>query len=114
MKKTDDLPDTPPTHKDSRKLVRLRLNEEEHAAFMKKVNASGLSQSAYMRKLLNGKEVFARPCEHHAELLSTLTNISNDVGELVRHSHQRGLSERDISELRKLISDTWLIVSQRY
>lgn len=96
-------------------LIRLRLSSSEHSLFMRKVEESGLSQAAFIRRLINGATLAQRPCEHHGELLSTLSDISNGVGEILRHSRAGDtLTEQDSNRLHTLISDAWRVVSERY
>lgn len=96
-------------------LIRLRLNQAEHDQFIKLVEESGLSQSAFMRQLINGATLVQRPCEHHGELLSSLSDISNIVGEILRCSQaEETLTAQDAAKLQTLLSDTWRIVSERY
>ena len=113
----DDIrKDREPLVMSSRKyLIRLRLDQSEHERFLKKVGESGLSQSAFMRRLINGATLVQRPCEHHGELLSVLSDISNGVGEILRRS-QAGepLSAQDAARLQTLISDAWRVVTERY
>ena len=91
------------------------LGDNELDDLRKRINQSGLSFQAYARKSMLDKKIAERPCEHHAELLSTLSDISNGVGVILRRvGSDSPLTERDIAELRKLITDTWHIVSERY
>jgi len=96
-------------------VIALYFNEKELVELRKRLQSTGLSFQAYAHKALFDNPIAQRPCEHHGELLSTLSDISNGVGEILRRSREGGaLSEQDADELRKLITDTWHIVSERY
>jgi hypothetical protein len=96
-------------------LIRLRLSDSEYGLFLHKVEESGLSQSAFMRRLINGATLVQRPCEHHGELLSRLSDISNGMGEILRRAQASDtVTDQDTAMLRQLITDTWGVVSERY
>lgn len=98
-----------------KRLIRLRLRLNEHVLFMRKVEESGLSQSAFIRRLIDGASLPSRPCEHHAELLSKLSTLSNDASESLKRLREQGaLPEREAERLRKLLADTWLIIAEKY
>lgn len=96
-------------------VIALYFNEKELAELRKRMQSTGLSFQAYAHKALFDKPIAQRPCEHHGELLSTLSDISNGVGEILRRSQAgEALTEQDTMELHRLISETWHIVSERY
>lgn len=98
-----------------KRLIRLRLSLNEHVLFMRKVEESGLSQSAFMRRLINGAVLSSRPCAHHAELLSVLSVLSNDAGEILKRLREQGaLPEQEAERLRRLLADTWLTIAEKY
>ena len=50
-------------------VIPVRLNAKELRFLEEQVEKSGLSREEYIRSIVMGGEVRARPCEHHTELL---------------------------------------------
>mgnify|MGYP000854948832 CR=1 FL=1 len=50
-------------------VIPLRLNKKELAYLEKQVELSRMPREEYLRALVMGGEVRARPCTHHANLL---------------------------------------------
>ena len=49
-------------------VIPVRLNTKELRFLEEQVEKSGLSREEYIRSIVMGGEVRARPCEHHTEL----------------------------------------------
>lgn len=96
-------------------VMAIYLNDKELGDLKKRLRLSGLSFQAYACHALLDKTIAERPCEHHGELLAALSNISNGVNEILRRSRAGdALTDEDAAMLRKLITDAWHIVSERY
>ena len=54
-------------------VIPVRLNAKELRFLEEQVEKSGLSREEYIRSLVMGGEVRARPCEHHTELLRKIS-----------------------------------------
>ena len=50
-------------------VIPVRLNAREVRELNEQVERSGLSREEFMRSLILGAQVHAKPCEHHPELL---------------------------------------------
>ncbi len=50
-------------------IIPLRLNKKELAHLEAQVKTSGLPREEFLRTLIMGAELRARPCDHHADLL---------------------------------------------
>ena len=50
-------------------VIPVRLNAKELRLLDEQVKRSGLSREEFLRSLIVGAEVRAKPCEHHADLL---------------------------------------------
>lgn len=74
-------------------LIRFRLTDKEYETFKAQVKQSGLSQNTFLRKLIRGCKLSQRPCEHHAELLNKMSDLSNAAQWALRR-----MSESDVIE----------------
>ena len=59
--------------------ITIRLNDEEHTYLKEQVALSTLKMETYVRQLIMGKRIHAKPCEHHPSFLGELSKISNDT-----------------------------------
>ena len=50
-------------------IIPLHLNKKELAHLETQVKTSGLPREEFLRTLIMGAELRARPCDHHADLL---------------------------------------------
>lgn len=82
------------TKRDAEKLTRpvsFRLTAADHAAYLAKVEASGLKPSAFFREcvLRNRTEIVARPkaSEDHSRLVYLFNKASNNINQLARRAN---------------------------
>ena len=58
-------------------VIPVRLNAKELRELEEQVEKSGLSREEFMRSLILGAQVHAKPCEHHPELLRKIAGLCN-------------------------------------
>ena len=63
-------------------VIPVRLNAKELRFLEEQVEKSGLSREEYIRSIVMGGEVRARPCEHHTELLRKISGLCNNANQL--------------------------------
>lgn len=62
----------------------LRLSKEEKERLEGSARACGLSKTAYLRRLLLGAEVKARPSQEIKELRTEIHHIGNNINQIAR------------------------------
>ena len=65
----------------------LRLNDNEHERFMRIVKKSGLSQSAYLRSLINGYIPTDLPPPDYYKMMNELRAIGNNMNQIAQKAH---------------------------
>ena len=65
-------------------IVPLHLNKKELAHLEAQVKTSGLPREEFLRSLIMGAELRARPCDHHADLLHKVAGLCNNANQLAR------------------------------
>ena len=65
-------------------IIPLHLNKKELAHLETQVKTSGLPREEFLRTLIMGAELRARPCGHHAGLLHKVAGRSNNKSEATR------------------------------
>ena len=96
-------------------VIPVRLNTKELRFLEEQVEKSGLSREEYIRSIVMGGEVRARPCEHHAELLRKISGLCNNANQLAHVANASGMaSEQSIQEMLRLTKETWHLVKEEW
>ena len=89
-------------------IIPLHLNKKELAHLEAQVKTSGLPREEFLRSLIMGAELRARPCDHHADLLhkvAGLARVANTYGEA---------GPQSIEEMTKLVRKVWEEVKENW
>lgn len=84
------------------------LNEREHDLLIEKTNEVRLTQSDFIRKLIND---YKYESNHQIDIDTIIKSIINDLTKLNDYMHRWGYTEfenllnKDINDLNKLIDD---------
>ncbi len=62
----------------------LRLSKEEKELLERGARACGLTRTAYLRRLIRGTEVRARPSQEIKELRTEIHHIGNNINQIAR------------------------------
>ena len=73
-------------------VIPLRLNKKELAYLEKQVAMSRMPREEYLRALVMGGEVRARPCTHHADLLRKVAGLCNNANQLAHVANSTGFA----------------------
>ena len=72
------------------------------------VKISGLPREEFLRSLILGKELRAKPCSHHADLLHKVAGLCNNANQLARVANTRGeASQQSIDEMTGIAREVW-------
>lgn len=96
-------------------VIPVRLNTKELHFLEEQVEKSGLSREEFLRSLLMGGEVHAKPCEHHAELLRKIAGLCNNANQLAHQANASGMaSAESIQQMLRISKETWQIVKEEW
>lgn len=70
-------------------IIPLHLSKKELAHLEAQVKTSGLPREEFLRSLIMGAELRARPCDHHADLLHKVAGLCNNANQLARVANLR-------------------------
>ena len=91
----------------------VRLNENEHRHLVASAKFSGLSREAYIRKLILGETVNAKPPQELAELLRLLKSTSDNINQIARVSSARHfVRSEELAEIYSKLDDIWAKVKE--
>ena len=62
-------------------IIPLHLNKKELAHLEAQVKISGLAREEFLRSLIMGAQLQARPCTHHADLLHKVAGLCNNANQ---------------------------------
>jgi len=69
------------------KQIILRLDDNEHERFLRIVKKSGVSQSAYLRNLINGLIPTDLPPPDYHKMMNELRAIGNNMNQISQKAH---------------------------
>lgn len=91
------------------------LSESDYRHLKKLMDASGLTTSNIIRKLLEGVEVTPRPTEHTIALLRELSAIGNNINQIVHTANAtQSVSTAQLNEVQRLLGEAWRMVKDAY
>ena len=89
-------------------IIPLHLNKKELAHLEAQVKTSGLPREEFLRTLIMGAELRAKPCEHHADLLHKVAGLCNNANQLAKVANTYGqASQQSVEEMTKLARQIW-------
>lgn len=89
-------------------IIPLHLNKKELGYLEAQVKTSGLPREEFLRSLILGKEVRAKPCSHHADLLHKVAGLCNNANQLARVANTCGeASQQSIDEMTSIAQQIW-------
>ena len=96
-------------------IIPLHLNKKELTYLEAQVKISGLPREEFLRSLILGKELRAKPCSHHADLLHKVAGLCNNANQLARVANTCGVaSQQSIDEMTGIAREVWEEVRNRW
>ena len=89
-------------------VIPIRLNTKEMKHLETQVAVSGLNREEYLRTLIFGAEVRAKPCTHHADLLRKVAGLCNNANQLAHVANATGTaSQESVNEMLRISRKVW-------
>lgn len=96
-------------------VIPVRLNAKELRLLDEQVKRSGLSREEFLRSLIAGADVRAKPCEHHADLLRKVAGLFNNANQLAHVANATGRAETEsVREMLRISKEVWQIVKEEW
>ncbi len=83
-----------------KKILFVYLSQMEEQQLNKALDATGLTASAYIRKLIMQREIRPRPPDEYAKLLRELSAIGNNINQLAYKANGLGIIR--LAEVRRM------------
>ena len=96
-------------------VIPVRLNAKELRLLDEQVKRSGLSREEFLRSLIAGADVRAKPCEHHADLLRKVAGLCNNANQLAHVANATGRADTEsVREMLRISKEVWQIVKEEW
>lgn len=96
-------------------VIPVRLNAKELRHLDESAGRSGLNREEYLRSLIAGAEVRARPCEHHPDLMRKIAGLCNNANQLAHVANSTGIAGGDsIQEMLRINREVWRVVKEEW
>ena len=96
-------------------VIPVHLNAKELRYLDEQVKKSGFSREEYLRSMIMGAEVRAKPCEHHVDLLRKIAGLCNNANQLARVANTSGMAEPErVEEMLRVAKETWKTVKEEW
>lgn len=89
----------------------VRLTEKEHKQLKAKATECNLKMEPFIRKLIDGSEIKARPPNEYVTLIREINAIGNNINQIAHIANAEGrIDENKIIEVKKYLSDIMQLV----
>ena len=79
------------------------------------VKLSGLAREEFLRSLIMGAQLQARPCTHHADLLHKVAGLCNNANQLAKVANTYGeASRQSVEEMTSIARAVWKEVKENW
>ena len=96
-------------------VIPVRLNARELRMLEEQVEKSGLPREEFLRSLIAGAEIRAKPCEHHADLLRKVAGLCNNANQLAHVANASGRADTaSVQEMLRISKEVWKIVKEEW
>lgn len=96
-------------------VIPLHLNKKELTHLETQVELSGQSREEYLRTLIMGVQLRARPCTHHADLLHKVSGLCNNANQLARVANTYGEADTAcVEEMTRIAREVWKEVRENW
>ena len=86
----------------------LRLSSEEQAQLECDARRCGLSKTAYLRRLILGAEIKARPTQEIKDLRTEIHHIGNNINQIAKRLNESGRAyDTDLAEILERQKQLW-------
>ena len=96
-------------------IIPLHLNKKELAHLEAQVKESGLPREEFLRTLIMGAELRAKPCEHHADLLHKAAGLCNNANQLAHRANSTGVAgQESVDKMMALAAEIYRLVKENW
>ncbi len=96
-------------------VIPLHLNAKELKHLNEQTEQSGLPREEFLRSLIMGAQVKARPCRHHADLLHKVAGLCNNANQLAHTANSTGQAgHQSVDEMLRVANAVMEEVRERW
>lgn len=96
-------------------IVPLHLNAKELKHLDTLTQLSGWTREEFLRSLIMGAQLRAKPCTHHADLMRKIAGLCNNANQLAHTANSTGqASQQSVDKMLSLVQEVWLAVRDNW
>lgn len=96
-------------------VIPMHLNAKELRYLNEQAEHSGLPREEFLRSLVMGAEVKAKPCPHHADLLHKIAGLCNNANQLARVANTCGQADgSSVDAMTRIAEEIWREVKENW
>ena len=95
-------------------IIPLHLNKKELAHLETQVKQSGLPREEFLRTLIMGAELRAKPCDHHVDLLHKVAGLCNNANQRQGCTTYGEASRQSVEEMTAIARQVWKEVKENW
>ena len=96
-------------------VIPVRLTAKELKYLDQQTALSGLPREEYLRSLIMGAEVRARPWSHHVDLLRKVAGLCNNANQLAHVANATGQAgQESVDEMLRISKEVWKDVKEMW
>lgn len=89
-------------------IVPLHLNAKELKHLNEQAERSGWTREEFLRSLIMGAQLRAKPCTHHADLMRKIAGLCNNANQIAHTANSTGqASQQSVDEMTRIASAVW-------
>lgn len=89
-------------------IVPLHLNAKELKHLNEQAEQSGWTREEFLRTLIMGAQLRAKPCTHHADLMRKIAGLCNNANQIAHTANSTGqASQQSVDEMTRIASAVW-------
>ena len=96
-------------------VVSFHLNAKELKHLDTLTQLSGWTREEFLRSLITGAQLRAKPCTHHAELMRKIAGLCNNANQIAHTANSTGqASQQSVDKMLALVQEVWLEVRDNW
>ena len=96
-------------------VVSFHVNAKELKHLDTLTQLSGWTREEFLRSLIMGAQLRAKPCTHHAELMRKIAGLCNNANQIAHTANSTGqASQQSVDKMLAIAQEVWLEVRDNW
>lgn len=96
-------------------VVSFHVNAKELKHLDTQTQLSGWTREEFLRSLIMGAQLRAKPCTHHADLMRKIAGLCNNANQIAHTANSTGqASQQSVDKMLAIVQEVWLEVRDNW